>query len=562
MLRNRSKTLIAIAAIVALIAGLGVLAAHLTTVAIPEAGGTYVEGVVGNPTYINPILGQYNPVDRDLQALIFSGLTTTDAQGVIIPDLAERWEISSDGLRYVFHLRQDARWHDGAPFSSTDVKFTIQAIQDPSFEGPPELSALWRSVQVDTPDPHTVVFTLSEPFGPFLEYTTQRLVPSHILATVSPEQLPTSQFNAEPIGTGPYKVVETTAHYTLLEANPAYYGARPSIARIQIMFYPDRASLLAAYERGEVTGIAPLLPEDLAQVRQDSRLNLYSAPYSGYTMVFLNLQRPFFEDALVRRALWQAIDRQGLIDSALNGQGIPIDGPILPNSWAYDRGLPRVQYDPEAAAKALEDAGWRDADGSGVRSRNGVKLEFTLLTNDDPVREKMIAEIAQQWAAIGVKVQTQTMDMVELVRDRLYPRDYDAILYGWDLPAADPDPYPLWHSSQASGDGQNYVGYQDAESDRLLEEARRISNREQRIALYQEFQRRFVEQAPSLILYQPIYNYGVDEQVKGVQITPLFGTGDRFRNVSDWYIATKRVTLGEATAVQEQRGAPPANGGE
>lgn len=560
MVRIRSKALLAILAIVALIAGLGLLAVHLTTVAVPNEGGSYVEGVVGGPTYINPILSPYNPVDQDLAALIFSGLTTTDAQGVIIPDLAERWEISADGLRYTFHLRKDVRWHDGAPFTSTDVKFTIQAIQDPNCQGPPEVSELWRSVTVETPDPLTVVFKLPEPFGPFLEYTTQRLVPSHVLSIVAPNLLPTSQFNAEPVGTGPYRVVETTARYVLLEADQAYYGPHARIRRIQFMFYPDRASLFAAYRRGEIGGIGQVLPEELGEMRQDSRLNLYSAPYAGYTMIFLNLERPAFKDPTVRRALWQAIDRQGLVDRYLNGQGLVVHGPILPNSWAYDSELPRLDYNPQAAAEALEAAGWRDEDGSGVRAKEGVRLELALLANDDdPVRGRIIEEVARGWAAIGVKAQTSTIGVAELVRDHLYKRDYDAVLYGWDLPAADPDPYPLWHSSQATGDGQNYVGFRDPECDGLLEQARHTFDRNQRSALYRDFQRRFVDQAPALLLYQPIYNYAVDRQVKGVQISPLFSTGDRFRTVHDWYIATRRVIVSQATASQQRRPAPPAD---
>jgi len=479
-------------------------------------------------------------------ALVFNGLTTTDAQGVIIPDLAERWEISADGLRYTFHLRKDVRWHDGAPFTSTDVKFTLQAIQDPDYQGPPELHDLWQSVQVETPDPYTVTFTLPEPFAPFLEYTTQRIIPSHILAIVPPKQLPTSQFNAQPVGTGPYKVVETTARYVVLEANSAYYGPHPHIQRIQFMFYPDQASVLAARRRGEIAGIGRVAPENLEDIRRDRKLNLYSAPYAGYTMIFLNLQRPAFQEAAVRRALWQAIDRQGLIDRYLGGQGIVLDSPILPNSWAYDPGLPRVNYSPQAAAQTLDAAGWT-VGADGVRAKDGVRLEFTLATNnDDPVRKQMIEEIAREWAAIGVRATPSTLSTAELVRDHLYTRDYEAVLYGWDLPAADPDPYPLWHSSQAEGDGQNYVGYRDPASDRLLEAARRTSDRLQRAALYRDFQRRFLEQVPSLLLYQPVYNYAAEKQVKGVQIGPLLSTGDRFQLISDWYIATRRVLITQA----------------
>mgnify|MGYP000689968202 FL=1 len=552
----RSRALIAALAVIGLIAAVGLLAAHLATAVVPDTGGTYAEGLVGSPSYINPILSHYNPVDQDIVALVFSGLTTTDPHGVIIPDLAERWEISEDGLHYTFHLRKDVRWHDGAPLTSNDVRFTIQAIQDPGYQGPPELSELWRPVTVETPDDYTVVFTLPEPFAPFLEYTTQPLIPSHVLSTVAPTLLPTSQFNAQPVGTGPYRVADTTASYVLLEANPYYYGPRPHIARIQLNFYPDRESLLAAYRRGEVAGVGQLLPQELNELRRDPRLNLYSAPYSGYAMVFLNLERPFLQDPVVRRALWQAIDRQKLVDRFLDGQGLIVDTPILPDSWAFDPGAPRVSYDPSAAAAALEAAGWRD-DGSGVRSRDGVRLEFTLLTNaDDPVRVQMIEEIAREWGAIGIRVTPASVDMTTLVRDHLYARNYDAVLYGWNLPAADPDPYPLWHSSQATGDGQNYVGFRDPESDALMEQARRTADRNQRRELYRQFQRRFVEQAPGLVLYQPVYTYGVSRQVHGVQITPLLTPGDRFRTVCDWFIATRRVLITEASTVERRRLGP------
>lgn len=558
-MRIRSKTIAVILAVCLLIGGLGIVAARLTTVVIPDTGGTYVEGVAGAASAINPILCQYNQADQDLVSLVFNGLTTTDARGIIIPDLAERWEISSDGLRYTFHLQPGVRWHDGAPFTSTDVQFTIQAMQDPNYQGPPELSNLWRPIKVETPDPLTVIFTLPEPFSPFLEYTTQRLLPSHVLSTVPPELLPSSEFNARPVGTGPYRVIDTTAHYVILEANKSYHGPRPYISRIQFSFYPDHDSLFAAHRRGEVAGIGQVLPDSLAEVEKNPKLDLYSAPYAGYTMIFLNLERAAFQDAAVRRALWQAIDRQGLIDRYLNGQGIVIDGPILPNSWAYDPNLPKLAYDPEAAAAALDAAGWRDDNGEGVRAKDGTRLEFALVTNsDDPLRQQMIEEIAEAWAAIGVRANTSTMGMAELVGEHLYQRDYDAVLYGWDLPAADPDPYPLWHSSQTSEDGQNYVHFADATSDSLLEQARRTADYAQRAALYRDFQHRFVEQAPALLLYQPIYNYAVDHEVKAVQIPPLLSTGDRFQTVADWYIATRRVLLSEATASLQRKLTPPA----
>jgi len=541
----RWQTVIALVSILLLGVALAYLAYTLTTVTVPDFGGTYVEGVAGDPKAINPIL-QNNDVDRDLVSLIFSGLTRADERGEIAPELALRWEISEDGLIYTFFLRQDVRWHDGAPFTADDVVATIRAIQDPDFQGLPDVAEPWLPVKVEKIDRYTVRFTLEEPFAPFLDYTTVGILPAHLLATVPAKLLPSAQFNLRPVGTGPFVLSEISARHVILEANPHWYRRRPYLAKIEFIFYPDYPSIFAAHQREEVAGISRVWPDYLDEVRDDKSLNLYSAPLSGYTLVFLNLSRPWFEAREVRQALLLALDRQGLVDQVLGGQGIVLYSPIMPSSWAYEENLPHYAYDPEKAASLLEGAGWLDADDDGVREKGDLRLEFELLTNDDPIREQLAREISKQWARVGVRANVKVEGWPEPVATALRLRRFDALLGSWGALPPDPDPYPQWHSSQATEDGQNYCGYTNDDADQLMEEGRRVNDRARRAELYRQFQRIFAEDVPALLLYEPIYNYALDERVRGVQVGPMLDAPDRFRTVTQWYIAVKRVILSEA----------------
>ncbi|MHB0858896.1 MAG: ABC transporter substrate-binding protein [Anaerolineae bacterium] len=544
--RIRLQATITVLAIVLLLAAMGYVAFSVTTVIVPDFGGTYVEGIAGNPHAINPILCHANPVDRDLVALLFNGLTRASDRGEILPDLAHAWDISGDGTVYTFFLRDDVTWHDGAPFTADDVVFTINAIQNPDFQGVAFLSDMWRSVVVEKVDAYTVRFVLRQPFAPFLDYTTLGILPVHVLGSVPIATLGNSRFSASPIGTGPFKVAEVSARSLQLVANPDYYRPRSYLDRVEFLFYPDDPSAFEARRHGEVSGIARVLPEHLASVREDDSLTLYSAPLSGYNVVFLNLDRAIFQDPAIRQAMMWALDRQKLVDEVLGGQGIVIDSPILPNSWAYDTEVTHYQRDIEKAQVMLEEAGWYDDDGDGVRERGAMRLEFVLATNDDPTRIRLVEAISKQLADAGIRVVPQTVGWEELVSQMLRLRRFDAILGGWQNLPPDPDPYPYWHSSQATEDGLNYANYISREADDLLQDARSVTDREQRIELYRRFQQVYSRDMPSLLLYQPVYNYAVDASVRDVQIGPILDSSDRFKTVASWYIATQRMLYSEA----------------
>jgi peptide/nickel transport system substrate-binding protein len=543
----RLQVLIALVAIVLLMLAMGYVAFNVTTVTVPDYGGTYVEGVAGNPQAINPIFAQNNPVDQDLVALIFEGLTRFDEHGKVVPQLAESWSISPDGTSYTFALRRDVTWHDGAPFTADDVILTITAMQSPEYQGVTFLADMWRTVVVSLVDSYTVRFSLREPFAPFLDYTTVGILPAHVLAGVSIQAMAESKFNVSPIGTGPFKVDEVSAERIVLVANPTYYRSRPYLDRIEFQFYPDYAAVYEARKRGEVDGIGRVLPEHLGAIGQDRSLALYSAPLSGYNMVFLNLDRGIFQERAVRQAMMYALNRQKMVDTVLGGQGIVVHSPILPNSWAYDAEVPRYNQDLKKAIQLLEEAGWYDDDKNGVRERGPLKLEFVLITNqDDPVRVALIYEISRQLAEIGIRAVPETVPWEELVGDRLRLRRFDALLSGWQNLAPDPDPYPYWHSSQANENGLNFANYINPQMDALLEEARFTTDVQRRQELYLRFQDLFSSEVPSLLLYQPVYNYAVDTSVNALQVGPMVDASDRFRTVTGWYVATERMLYSQA----------------
>ena len=544
----RWQAAIAVLGLALLAALLRYAAYNFTSVTVPDRGGTFVEGVAGNPQYLNPLLSQYNQVDGTLCALLFDGLTKLDEQGNVVPDLAETWTISADGLTYDFRLRAGLQWHDGAAVTAADVLYTVGAMQADDFPGVSWLKVLWQSVEVaapEGPDGLAVQFRLEQPLAPFLDYTTIGLLPAHLWQAVPVAQMRESQFNTRPVGTGPFQLGQISATRLELAVNPRYHDTPPYLTGLAFRFYPDHQSLLPAFDRGEIDGVSSIWPAEIDAAAKRENLQLFTAPLSGYTLIYLNLQNPnvpFFEEKPVRQALLYALDRQGLIDTTLHGQGVVAHTPILPGTWAYDAEASRYDYDPERARQLLDEVGWVDSDGDGVRDRDGEKLAFILLGDN----QAMIEAIATAWAQIGVQVAAQNVTLPGLTSDFLAPRTFDAALVHWEL-AGDPDPYPLWQSTQIQ-DGQNYAGWDDAAADAAIEQARAITDRAVRREHYVQFQRLFADEAPALLLYHPVYTYGVRDKVHAVQLAPLNSPADRFRNIADWYIVTKRITVGNQGA--------------
>lgn len=555
--RIRWQILIATASSLLVLGLMGYLALTTAAVARPLAGGTYVEGLTGAPQQLNPLV---TDVARDLaavdiQALLFEGLMGTGADGLPEPALAQSVEVNDAGTVYTFTLRPDVTWHDGVPLNVDDVLFTLRAVQGRGFAGDPAASEIWRNVLIDRVDERNVRCTLSAPFAPFLSRATFPILPAHVLRDIPPEQWPSSSFSRNPVGSGPYRLAELTAEHAVLTANPRYYGGRPFINTIELRFFANSQTALAALTRGEIMGLGFLSTSDVGQGNLPRGAVRHAIPLDSYTVLTFNLRDGPLADQELRRALARGLDKNGLIARALGGQAEPLDTPILPGWWAAAQDVIWYPYDQARAADTLTSLGYTPQ-GDGMRARDGQPLALSLITDATAERVAVAQEIARQWGAIGVKVEVEQLDGTVL-QQRLSDHNFTLALHGWRRLGPDPDVFELWHSSQASR-GDNYAGLHDDQIDDLLASARRDMDIPSRSASYAAFQRRWVELAPSITLYQPLFVYGTSDQLGGLNFDSsdgasaaiasnalLIGREDRFRKVSRWFLESAREIRGD-----------------
>jgi peptide/nickel transport system substrate-binding protein len=514
----------------------------------PVPGGAYTEALIGSMQRLNPVLDFYNSVDRDIDRLLYQSLVRFDSRGLPHGDLAESWDISQDGTVYNFSLRQGATWHDGEPVTAEDILFTVQLLRNGGSIVPADLQAFWMDIEVKVLDANNLQFRLPEPFAPFLDYLTFGILPRHILDGLTIEEIVDHDFNFAPIGSGPFMfdhliIEDGQIQGVALKAFDKYLPQAAFIQEIAFRYYPDAQSAWAAYQADEVQGIGYVPAEILSNVLTDPNMSLYTGRLPQIGMIFLNLKSPevkFLEDADIRRALLLALDRQALIDNALQGHATIADGPILPDTWAYYAGTPRIEYDPVAAESLLKEAGYVfAAEGATVRSKSDVNLKFTLLYPDTETHRLLAEAIQKDWAAIGVQADLEAVPYDQLVNDRLAQRTYQAALVDLNLSRSpDPDPYPFWDQAQATG-GQNYSQWDDRMVSEYLEQARVTEDLAERTRLYNNFQVIFSQQLPSLPLFFPMYSYAVTKDVKGVGMGPLFDNSDRFATIMDWYFTAR-----------------------
>jgi peptide/nickel transport system substrate-binding protein len=515
----------------------------------PASGGIYTEALVGSFGRLNPLLDLNNPADRDVDRLLFSSLLRFDSRGVPQPDLAESWGVSADGTIYNVTLRADAAWQDGSPVTSEDVLFTLNLLRSEYSAYSADVRAMWDRVEITRLDEKNIKFVLPEPFVPFLDYLTFGILPEHLLKTVSADQLENADFNLSPVGSGPYRLDHLMVENgqitgIVLAVSENYYGQVPFVQQIVFRYYPSAQIALEAYQAGEVLGISQVTPDILASALSEPNLSFYSSRMPRLTLILLNLgdnQLPFFQDKKVRNALMLGLNRQWMVDSLLQGQGIVADSPILPGTWAYYDGVEHIGFDPDTAAAQLKAAGYVLPPDSSVRAKDNVSLSFTLAYPDDGLHTQLAQAIQQNWAVIGVEVKLQPVSYDLLLNDYLTPRTYQAALVDLDLSRSyDPDPYPFWHQAEITG-GQNYSQWDNRTASEYLENARVVADPDMRARLYRNFQVVFARELPALLLYYPVYTYAVDQSMQGVQATPLFESADRFNGIASWYLITRRA---------------------
>jgi peptide/nickel transport system substrate-binding protein len=523
----------------------------------PVTGGSYIEAVVGSPVRFNPLMDQYNPVDYDVDRLVYCSMVRFDNRGLPHGDLAETWGISQDGKVYNFSIRPNALWHDGQAVSGDDVIFTIQLLRNDAMPVPEDVRLFWNQINVEALDEKTLQFRLPEPFSPFLDYLNFGILPKHILGNLSPTDLVNTPFNLQPVGCGPFRFNGLTVQDgkitgLTLSAFKDYFGNKPFLEKLEFRYYPDTKLAMTAYEQGEVLGISQITPDLLPQALQNADLNVFTGRLPRLYMVYLNLDNadlPFFKDLEIRRALYMGVNRQWLIDRLLGGQGILANGPIFPESWAYYQGVAKVEYDPEQAIEILRRAGYTfPAEGGMARTKDGVALAFELTFPDQAPFLEIAERLQEDWGRMGVEVTLNPVSYDLLLTDYLETRTYQVALVDLDFSRSpDPDPYPFWHQAQITS-GQNYSQWDDRQVSEYLEQARVQVDFDERIKRYRNFQVRFATELPALPLFYPVYSYGVDRKVSGVSMGPLYDPSDRFGNILSWYLKTGSTVKNLMTA--------------
>lgn len=512
---------------------------------VPASGGVYTEGLVGKLQRLNPILDYYNQADRDVDRLIFSSLIKFDARGLPVADLASSWGISYDGLTYNFEIRDNAVWHDGESVTADDVAFTIDLIRDPNSVLPDDLKTFWGEIEVNVLSPRALQLKLKEPFSPLMDYLNFGILPKHLLGGMTYSDIINSEFNLNPIGSGPYrfsKVISSGNQISgiILNSNSNYYGKPPFLKEYVFKYFPDSASAFNAYLQGAVNGVSDLDKTILSEALRDPGLSVYSAVKPEIAMVIFNLNSSkveFLQDKNIRRALLMGLDRRGMINTVLHGQGVIADVPLLPNTWAFYANNPRVDQNIQEAQAVLKEAGFLiDQAGSGLRKKNGIEFSFSMVHPEDTYHTLIAESIKSDWAKIGVDVKLIAVPYDTLVLDYLQPLTYETALIDLDYShSPDPDPYPFWDQAEQTG-GQNYSQWDNRVASQYLEEGRVTKDLGERSKLYRNFQVIFSEELPALPLFYPVYNFGIDNSIQGVRIGPMFDQSDRFWNISDWFL--------------------------
>ena len=516
----------------------------------PARGGEYREGIVGAPRAVNPVLAGSNDVDQDLIRLVFSGLYRRDAYARLTPDLAAAVDVSADGKTYTFTLRE-ARFHDNTPVTADDVVFTIATIQNPSWKSP--LARNFSALHASATDAHTVVITLDKPSSYLPSLLTVGILPKHIWENVSPGSAALTDFNLKPVGSGPFRFDKFVrdSHGAILSYTVRSFDRAPKKAmldRITFKFFDDYDTAVDKLTSNAVDGLNFVPPGRRDVIAKIPGISVRTPALSQYTAVFLNPRvQPLFADAAVREAFARAIDRERIVRDSLHGNAELRDAPIPEGATGSTTSVTRYSYDPAAAEALLEKAGYVRAEGSTVRTKTvpgktrrveptvtPLAVKLTVIDSDE---NRAAAEVIKaDWEAIGAQVEIVPIPAADIQLSAIKPRSYEALIFG-EILGPESDPFPFWHSSQAT-DGLNLSLYANRRVDELLEKARVTATDVERGTLLAEFQQIVTKEIPAIFLYQPTYAYPQTAKLRGFDARRLIAPADRFSNVVDWYLKT------------------------
>ena len=468
------------------------------------------------------------------------------ARARIEPRFAELLPVGEHNPVVTFHLRNDARFHDGHPLTARDVQFTYEALVNPKTISP-RASSFETVARVEVVDDWTVRVVYKRLYSNALIDWIMGILPEHLLNRAALERemnarkiskearasfsVRTSDFNRRPVGSGPFRFVEwLPEQYVQLARNDDYWGQKPQYDRLFARIIPDKLAQELELRTGALD-IYQAEPHQGDRLRADPRYQVLNRGEGYYTYIAYNLRRPMFQDLRVRKALGMAVNVDEIIRYVLSGEGKRATGPFFSNTPFADRDTKPLPYDPKQALDLLQQAGYvKNKDG--WLEKDGKPFEFTLIANAGNAQRKAILTIAQEnWKRLGIRCNTQVFEWTVFLDQFVHVRKFDAIALGWVGGDINPDKYQIWHSSQVGNNKLNFPGYTSVEADALMEKIRVEYDRNRQIELTRELHRLIAADQPYTFLYEPRLPYALDRRIAMLENPGASGEA-RYRKIT------------------------------
>lgn len=501
---------------------------------------------------LNSVL-QVTKASRAVDNAIFARFVTYDDSLRLVPDLVTEVPttanggIAPDGRAVTYHLRSGVRWHDGEPLTAADVVFTYQVIMHPDC-GAETQQGFDVVERVETPDSLTVVFHLREPYASFVAdtFSDEDVLPRHLLAAHVGPKFREAPFHRAPVGAGPFVFQEWVAgSHIRVTRWDGYHGGAPYLDEIVFKFVPEANTLALQLQAGDLDGYDQAEAAQLALLEKLPGVRLYRTPSLQYEHLDFNCEHPILSDARVRRALAVATDRDAIARHVYEGLATPARADVSPLVPWYNPAADTANaHDPARAARLLEAAGWRDADGDGIRERDGrpLRLEITT-TAGRTARERAEVVLQQQWRAVGADLAIRNFDAAALFGSdgRLRTGKFEVALFGWGQP---PDPSGMevvYGSRFVPPDGQNMGRFRNARLDSLAALGARIPDGPERTRVVREIEDILLREMPVIPLVWHLEVDPMTERLQNYRPNPTSLAGDTW-NVHAWWLRPRGTT--------------------
>lgn len=496
--------------------GCGLLAIGVASCAPANPEQVLTLRLGAEPSILNPILAA-DSASMSVNSYLFNGLLAIDENMELVPDLAQSYTVSDDGLTITFQLHQGVTWHDGAPFTAHDVLFTYQRILDTTTNTVRRSDYIINNkpIQFELLDTYRLAVHLPQPFAPILYKLTMGILPKHRLEG---QDINVATFNHHPIGTGPFRLKTwQPSQFVLLEKNPQYFKQPAQLEYVLLSIMPDQNSALISFEKEELLSCG-IPAKDVKRLARHPLFDVHSYYNLGYTFLAFNCDTPLFQDQRLRQAINRSINKEAIVAGILLGYGGPASLPTSPEMWTYPSSVVPDRYQPQQALEQLQQAGYTFDAATRTLYKDGRNVAFKIITNKgNKDRERAAVMIMEQLKDIGITVSIQLMEwssFVAVLNDQRTPKQFDAVLLGWNL-GLDPDMYTVWHSSQYPK-GFNFIGYRNQRVDQLLEQGRTVIDVKKRQEIYRELYTLIRADQPYVFLYYPKTLVGVNKRVGGL----------------------------------------------